>query len=747
MDNCNVARVATCGTCSGLETCAGGGVANVCGCTAESNTAFCTRVGAQCGAVTATDNCGTPRTVASCGGCSGVQTCAGGGSANVCGCTGETDAAFCTRMGRNCGTVTGTDNCLVARTVTSCGACGPGTQCGAQGVTNNTCLPLRPLPSGICTVNGWCWQAPGPMNEVLKSVSIDSDGAGGWAVGANGTVVRWDGATLRGWWLLRPVNFNAVWSNGPSDAWVVGPSGLVLRWNGSVWNDLSIGQNKELRGVWGTDASNVWVVGASGVALKWNGTQWTNPLPVTSTTYLDIFPTAPTFKLVGYYGLFDVAGTTVTSFDTWSSSYQPTHVVNGQPGEIYASRSTGSYTYGVELTKYIGAVKTTIPISASSYYSSIPTVVAPRALDDVWALYTPRTAWRFNGTTWTLASLSTTDPIGNLNDASSASGKSLTVGSMGSLYERDATAWRRSGPTLLPTALNYPPASNHVVPMSATRVAVSLHPDYPTYGSPYVFGIMDGAAWVTQTTVSYPVRAAWSPDGTTLWGIQSGSTSSPQPLLYWNGTSWTLPGTQTSVPGSGYSAMAGTTASDIWASGTGTMLHYDGTNWTQVTTPFATTTTSLDNLVAKSASLAFARGYPASVIRWNGAAWTVDTAFLSGNVYALWSPSGGDVWAVGAFGLRRFTAGAWTTVTLPADVTAGATLWGTSDSDVYLEASLTATGATDLLLHWDGSVWTREQFPTGFFSNLRVVMAGGQRWAYRGSSQNYPSDTTFGILK
>jgi hypothetical protein len=50
-------------------------------CTAESNAAFCTRVGKNCGSVTANDNCGNARTVSSCGSCPSGLTC--GGASNL----------------------------------------------------------------------------------------------------------------------------------------------------------------------------------------------------------------------------------------------------------------------------------------------------------------------------------------------------------------------------------------------------------------------------------------------------------------------------------------------------------------------------------------------------------------------------------------------------------------------------------------------------------------------------------------
>jgi hypothetical protein len=54
-------------------------------CTPETDAAFCSRLSATCGSVTAPDNCGTSRTVSSCGSCSSPQTCGGGGTPNACG--------------------------------------------------------------------------------------------------------------------------------------------------------------------------------------------------------------------------------------------------------------------------------------------------------------------------------------------------------------------------------------------------------------------------------------------------------------------------------------------------------------------------------------------------------------------------------------------------------------------------------------------------------------------------------------
>lgn len=66
-------------------------------CTPETDLAFCARLSATCGSVTAPDNCGTSRTVSSCGSCSSPQTCGGGGVPNTCGTSSGTPCAgLCT---------------------------------------------------------------------------------------------------------------------------------------------------------------------------------------------------------------------------------------------------------------------------------------------------------------------------------------------------------------------------------------------------------------------------------------------------------------------------------------------------------------------------------------------------------------------------------------------------------------------------------------------------------------------------
>ncbi len=167
-----------CGTCSGYDSCGGGGEPNVCGCTATT----CVAEGKDCGAVA--DGCGdlldcgtctdplvcgaeepnvcgegecTPTTCVAegkncdeisdncgdtldCGTCSGYESCGGGGEDNVCGCTPTT----CTAEGKNCDEIP--DNC---GDFLDCGVCSGYNSCGGGGEDNVCgCTPTTCVAEG-----------------------------------------------------------------------------------------------------------------------------------------------------------------------------------------------------------------------------------------------------------------------------------------------------------------------------------------------------------------------------------------------------------------------------------------------------------------------------------------------------------------------------------------------------------------------------------------------------------------------
>ncbi|MCU0696314.1 MAG: hypothetical protein MUC96_07290 [Myxococcaceae bacterium] len=186
--------VLDCGACPGTQSCGGGGLANVCGappCTPQ----VCATLGLSCG--TASDGCGA---MLDCGSCQAPQTCGGGGTPGRYGCAPETDAAFCSRLGKNCGAVTGFDRCGASRTV-NCGTCSGANTCGGGGQANvcgvDRCAGVvcSTPPTNFCRANsnaelvatryqaqGTCDRSTGQCRYTSMTETCDEDCRGGVCV-------------------------------------------------------------------------------------------------------------------------------------------------------------------------------------------------------------------------------------------------------------------------------------------------------------------------------------------------------------------------------------------------------------------------------------------------------------------------------------------------------------------------------------------------------------------------------------
>jgi hypothetical protein len=110
----------------------------------------------------------------------------------------------------------------------------------------------------------------------LRDVDMVSS-ALGFAVGSNGTVLRYNGTSWQvvNLGLSDPVvdvfmlsatdGFMLVWAAGGTD---------IYRYNGTTWS-LQHNTTHSLNRIHGTSASNVWIVGLN-ITVHWNGTQWSD---------------------------------------------------------------------------------------------------------------------------------------------------------------------------------------------------------------------------------------------------------------------------------------------------------------------------------------------------------------------------------------------------------------------------------------------------------------------------------------
>jgi len=95
-----------------------------------------------------------------------------------------------------------------------------------------------------------------------------------WAVGASGTVLRFDGITWNVVFSGTNIGLRAVWGASADDVWLVGEAGIALHWDGSELKKVTIDTPQTLTAIWGRSADDITVVGSRGVAFHWDGTAW-----------------------------------------------------------------------------------------------------------------------------------------------------------------------------------------------------------------------------------------------------------------------------------------------------------------------------------------------------------------------------------------------------------------------------------------------------------------------------------------
>ncbi|MCU7729543.1 hypothetical protein ODJ79_37995 [Actinoplanes sp. KI2] len=200
----------------------------------------------------------------------------------------------------------------------------------------------------------------------------------------------------------------------------------------------------------------------------------------------------------------------------------------------------------------------------------------------------------------------------------------------------------------------------------------------------------NGTAWSKQATpkpggndTELTAVKAFSANDAWAVGQQAtpGSTFRNTLAMHYNGTAWSAvptpsPGTRTNF----VTGVDGVAGNDVWLAGYSLNLpygnrfreslieHWNGTAWTQVSTP-NNGSTYLYDVSAVSATDAWAVGYGSTggafVIRWNGTAWSSVAAPPLASLQSVAARSGTDVWvagsdAAGAAALAHWDGATWT---------------------------------------------------------------------------------------
>jgi hypothetical protein len=171
---------------------------------------------------------------------------------------------------------------------------------------------------GNGTMYGWngqaCYMVPSITNVTLRSVAMVHNSTQAWAVGDNGTILAYTDNTM--WTKVNsPTNANLYGLSlvNTTMGWAVGgtaTNGTIIALNGAswfVWNKISFGGsaandvvNATIYSLSINNATSAWAVGAKGTVLYWGGTQWDGQSNVTLVDLKGVSMVHGNFPTIGH---------------------------------------------------------------------------------------------------------------------------------------------------------------------------------------------------------------------------------------------------------------------------------------------------------------------------------------------------------------------------------------------------------------------------------------------------------------
>ncbi|MBI4285755.1 MAG: hypothetical protein HY670_07635 [Chloroflexi bacterium] len=204
-------------------------------------------------------------------------------------------------------------------------------------------------------------------------------------------------------------------------------------------------------------------------------------------------------------------------------------------------------------------------------------------------------------------------------------------------------------------------------------------------------GVLPPSGWEWQNPLPHgnPFYDIWGSSSSDVFAVGSGGT-----ILHYDGTSWSE---MTSGTMDTLLAAWGSSASDVFAIGDrGTILHYDGTSWSEMDTG---TTGTLFDVWGSSASDVFAVGSSGTILHYDGTSWSQMSSGTMDTLLAAWGSSASDVFAIGSGGTILHYGGASWTLMDSGTSNSLYGVWGNSSSDVF------AVGEWGTVLHYDTGSW------------------------------------------
>jgi hypothetical protein len=210
----------------------------------------------------------------------------------------------------------------------------------------------------------------------------------------------------------------------------------------------------------------------------------------------------------------------------------------------------------------------------------------------------------------------------------------------------------------------------------------------------------------------------------------------------WNGSSWSVVPVQGATLGDALDTVSALSPTDAWAAGWAIgattpglptyIVHWNGSTWSQVASPSPSGGTNIvSGIDTVSANDAWAVGYysgvssqeSALILHWNGSQWSQvpsPNPAWRNMLYSVTATSSDNAWAVGTTGdlplILHWNGSTWQQAAAPQpgqgdyDLLTGVT--ATSAQNAWAVGNeVTPTAEPTLILHWNGTTWSQVASP------------------------------------
>lgn len=528
-----------------------------------------------------------------------------------------------------------------------------GSDAGGEGGEGASSSTGRTLGERVCSPDQFCWYNPLPAgNDIRGMWGFATNDI--WAVGSHGTVLHWNGSSWRGVTGSYFHDLRGVWGASPDDVWMVGHYDEVYHWDGRTLSHHPNGPTWSYQ-VNGSGANDIWAVGSDGM-FHYDGRSWSNvPLPD------------------------NPSGSVET---VWTLSSQNAWAAGG---------------YGT-LLNWDGNVWTPRPIT--NVYDDF-THIWGSGPNDIWLLSDGRLR-HYTGTTWPITPY---PPTRLLRSMHGSSAEDVWLGGSNGASHREGTTW-----------------VHHETPSPLDVSAIfSLGPDNAWCGGQHgALAHFTGGTWQASATVSFEevsgIQDMWGTAADDVWAVGGLVVGS---IRHFDGQTWSYE----ELGDEEFRAVSGSARDDVWvATYAGALRHFDGNSWSEPFTP--TGVNSGTSLFARARDDVWF-GAGCQLLHYDGDQWTPVTSNTCTEPTFVSGARTGDLWGFGrtAGSLVRYVNGVFEQVTSPTD---------RSLYDMHFSSPTEGWAVGDeVAIHFNGSTWRVEAMSDSRLISLRRVwsIAPNDAWA------------------